>query len=113
MEHAATGLDFSDVTSREKAEALYAQGALEKVLLFPAEFGGSETPENTVFVPHGVSEAINQITGTLIRFFNEGLINKLSVEPEYRGKSAIPTKLKMRAWHTDKQGEFNPSVNIW
>jgi hypothetical protein len=111
--HSVTGLDFSDVTSLEKAEALYVQGKLEKVLLFPAEFGGAEIPQNTVFVPHGVSDAKDQITGTLIRFFNEGLINKLVVEPEYKGKSAVPSKLNMRAWHTEKEGGFNPSITIW
>ena len=110
---AGTGLDFSDVTSLEKAEALYAQGKLERVLLFPAEFGGKDIPQNVVFVPLGITEIKNQLNGTLTRFVGDGLINKLTIEPEYKGQSFIPAKIKMRAWHTDKKGEFNPSIDIW
>lgn len=110
---AGTSLDFSEVTSREKAEVLYAQGKLERVLLFPAEFGGKDIPQNVVFVPLGITDIKNQINGTLTRFVGDGLINKLTVEPEYKGQSFIPAKLKMRAWHTDKKGEFNPSIDIW
>lgn len=32
--------DYSNVTSREIAEQLVAEGKLHKILLFPAEFGG-------------------------------------------------------------------------
>lgn len=110
---AGSGLDFSDVTSREKAEAMYAQGKLEKVFLFPSEFGGEDIPQNVVFVPPGVSDIKNQLTGTLIRFVKDGLVNKLTVEPEYKGKSFIPARIKMRAWHTEKKGEFTPSIDIW
>lgn len=111
--HAGTGLDFSDVTNREKAEALYAQGKLEKILLFPSEFGGKDMPKNSVFVPPGISEIKNRLTGTLVRFVSEGQINKLTVEPEYKGDSFIPSRIKMRAWHTDKKGEFTPSIEVW
>jgi hypothetical protein len=110
---AGTGLDFSEITSREKAEALYSQGKLEKILLFPSELGGENVPENTTFVPLGISDIKNQVTGTLVRFLEEGTINKLTVEPEYKGKSFIPSKIKMRAWHSDKKGEFNPSIEVW
>lgn len=106
-------LDFSDVTTKEKAEALYAQGKLEKILLFPSELGGKDIPQNSVFVPLGISEIKNRLTGTLARFVSEGQINNLTVEPEYKGESFIPSRIKMRAWHTDKKGEFTPSIEIW
>ncbi|MEI8363802.1 MAG: hypothetical protein WCG35_11380 [Betaproteobacteria bacterium] len=110
---ADTGLDFSDITTREKAEALYSKGKLEKILLFPSELGGEDVPPNTAFVPLGISEIKNQVTGTLVRYLEEGTINKLTVEPEYKGESFIPSKIKMRAWHSDKKGEFNPSIEVW
>ncbi|MCE1244175.1 hypothetical protein [Oryzomicrobium sp.] len=106
-------LDFSDITSREKAEALYAQGKLEQITLFPREFGGQETPLNTIFVPIGVGDAKNKVTGMLVRYFSDGLINKLVVEPEYKGDSFIPSRIKMRAWHTERKGEFTPSIEVW
>lgn len=106
-------LDFSDITSREKAEALFAQGKVEKITLFPREFGGQETPLNTVFVPIGVGDAKNKVTGMLVRYVSDGLINKLVVEPEYKGDSFIPSRIKMRAWHTEQKGEFTPSIEVW
>ena len=60
--------DYSNVTSREKAQALEAKGELVKILLFPAEFGGPDTPENVVYVPKVAANAKDLITGTLVRF---------------------------------------------
>jgi len=82
-------------------------------LLFPSELGGENVPENTTFVPLGISDIKNQVTGTLVRFLEEGTINKLTIEPEYKGKSFIPSKIKMRAWHSDKKEKFNPSIEVW
>ena len=106
-------LDFSEIISQQIAQALYAQGKLEKILLFPSEFGGEDIPPNTAFVPLGISEIKQQLTVTLMGFFNEGLIDNLSVDLEYKGNSFIPSKINMRAWHTEKEGSFNPSIDVW
>ncbi len=107
-------LDFSHVTSPQIAAKLSEEGKLFKILLFPAEFGGTEVPPNVVYVPPGIPEIKHQLTGTLIRFFNEGLINQLKVEPEYKGQSFVPSKIHMRAWHSEKQdGSFEPTIDIW
>jgi hypothetical protein len=37
------GADFSEIDSREKAEALFRRGNLEKLFLMPLEFGGEAT----------------------------------------------------------------------
>jgi len=110
---ARTGVDLSKVTSRETAEALFADGKLEKMLLFPSEFGGKEIPQNIVYVPLGISAIKGQLTGTLVRMVKDRQINKLTVTPEYKGNSFIPSRITMRAWHTDQKGEFNPSIEVW
>ena len=110
---ADTGLDCSNVDSREKAVALAKEGKLHKILLFPAEFGGEDIPQNTVYVPAGIPEIKDKITGTLLRFTQEGLIDKLQVAPEYKGKSFIPSKINMKTSHSGKPGEFNPTIEIW
>ena len=113
MAVAESNLDFSEVTSLEKAKALEKQAKLFKVLLFPAEFGGEDIPQNVVYVPAGIPEMKNQITGTLVRFFQDGLINQLNVAPEYKGNSFIPSKINLKAWHSEKEGGLNPTIEIW
>lgn len=105
--------DYSNVTSRDKAQALAAKGELVKILLFPAEFGGSDTPENVVYVPKAAADAKDLITGTLVRFFKEGLIDNLQVEPTYKGDSIVPSSLVMKASYSTKEGKFNPTIEVW
>ncbi|MEM7432586.1 MAG: hypothetical protein AAF351_11720 [Pseudomonadota bacterium] len=105
--------DFSHVDSLEKAEALVESGELYKILLFPAEFGGEEIPPNTVFVPAEIPEIKDRITQTLIRFVEDGLIDNLTVNPEYKGDSFVPSRIVMETSHSGKPGEFNPTIEIW
>ena len=106
-------LDFSDVDSLKKCEDLMEKGELFKILLFPAEFGGKDIPNNICYVPAGIPEIKDKLTETLIDFVEKGLINKLNVELEYKGKSFIPSKIKMFTSKSDKPGEFNPVINVW
>ena len=111
--NADSPLDFSGVDSREKAVQLAQEGKLFKVLLFPAEFGGEDVPQNVVYVPAGFPEIKDKITGTLMRFVQEGLIDTLQVNPEYKGNSFVPSKINMKTSHSGKAGEFNPTIEIW
>ena len=94
--HGEDDMDFSHVDSLDKAMALAEEGKLFKILLFPAEFGGQDVPPNVVYVPAGIPEIKDQITGTLIRFVNEGLIDNLVVNPEYKGNSFVPSRIVMQ-----------------
>ena len=105
--------EFSKVDSLDKVRALEAQGALVQILLFPAEFGGEATPQNIVYVPKEAADAKALITGTLVRFVKEDLIDQLVVEPIYKGNSIVPSRLVMKASHSTKEGKFNPTVEVW
>lgn len=105
--------DYSKVTSRAQAERLAAQGKLVKILLFPGEFGGEDAAHNIVYVPEAAADAKDLTTGTLIKLFEDGLIDKLTVEPEYKGKSVVPARIVMKASHSGKDGKFEPTVEIW
>ncbi|MBK7161308.1 MAG: hypothetical protein IPH79_01900 [Sphingomonadales bacterium] len=106
-------LDFSDVTSVEDAKRLEAKGELVKILLFPEEFGGADIPANVVFVPEAAADAKALITETLIKYVEDDLINKLTVEPEYKGNSFVPSRIVMKASHSDKHGGFEPTIKVW
>ena len=105
--------DYSDVTSREVAEQHVAQGKLYKILLFPAEFGGEEISPNVSYVPSGIPETKDLLTGTLIRMVRDGSIDHLDVRPEYKGKSFVPARIRIFATHKTKSGSFNPVIEIW
>lgn len=105
--------DYSHVTSQEAAEALVAKGELFTVLLFPQEFGGEEIQENMVYVPPGIPELKVQNTDTLIRFFKDGLIDNLTVTPEYKGDSLVPSRIVIKATHGSKSGSFEPTIEVW
>ena len=77
-------MDFSDVSSREQAERLVGEGRLARILLFPAEFGGEDIPPNVTFVPPAVAPIREALIGTLTRFIEEGLIDRMTVSPEYQ-----------------------------
>jgi hypothetical protein len=108
-----TGRDYSHVTSREAAEQLATKGELFKILLFPEEFGGQDVPVNVAYVPAGVPEVKDQLTDTLIRFYQEGLIDKLTITPEYKGNSFVPSRIVVRATHSSKDGVFEPTIDVW
>jgi hypothetical protein len=111
--NAGSPLDFSAIDSSEKAVKLAQEGKLFKILLFPAEFGGEDVPQNVVYVPAGIPDIKDKFTGTLIRFVQEGLIDNLQVSPEYKGNSFVPSKINMKTSHSGKAGEFNPTIEIW
>ncbi|MDF0486811.1 hypothetical protein PX554_01610 [Sphingomonas sp. H39-1-10] len=110
---AAMKPDFSAVTSRAAAEALARQGKLVRILLFPAEFGGEDVPENAVYITPEAAAARELILGTLQRFAKEGLIDKLDVTPDYKGDSFVPSRIVMHATHSKKKGSFEPTIEVW
>jgi hypothetical protein len=105
------GPDFSSVDSRAKAEDLFHQGQLEKLLLLPLEFGGDDQPENILYVPVGVAAVKSGIDLNIIRpLVSEGKISQYEAEPEYQGDSFIPISINIRAW---EPGKFATTINIW
>ena len=106
-------MDFGDVRSRERAEQLAAEGRLARILLFPAEFGGEDVPANVTFVPPAILPIREELIGTLTRFIEEGLIDRMTVSPEYRGDSFVPARLRFDATHSSRPGSFHPVIEIW
>ncbi|WP_255325711.1 MULTISPECIES: hypothetical protein [Sphingobium] len=105
--------DFSTVQTAPAAKALVAKGKLVPILLFPAEFGGEAIPENISYVTPEAAAARELLIGTLARLIKEGSIDKMDVEPSYKGRSFIPTAIRMKAWHSSKPGRFEPTIWVW
>ncbi len=107
------GPDFSDVTTKAAARKLVREGRLVEITLFPAELGGEEIAENISYTTPEAAEARAMVIGTLGRFFEEGLIDKLQVIPEYRGESIVPTRIIMNATHSEREGSFGGLIEVW
>jgi hypothetical protein len=105
------GPDFSGIDSPEKAEELFRKGDLEKLYLMPLEFGGEDSPINTLYVPIGVADIEGGIDNNVIApLASEGKITKYKAMPEYQGKSFIPIAITIVA---SDPGEFSSTINIW
>jgi len=105
------GPDFSGIDSREKAEELFRNGDLEKLYLMPLEFGGTDDPLNTLYVPVGLADVKSGIDNNVIgSLAAEGKITQYKAIPEYQGQSFIPIAIKIIA---SDPGEFIHYIKIW
>jgi hypothetical protein len=105
--------DFSAVDSSAKAQALYKEGKLERLFLFPLEFGGQEVPQNILYVPLGIAAIKQQIDSAIGDMVKEGLVTSYVAEPEYKGDSFVPSKIKIKTSHPGKPGGVDRTINIW
>jgi hypothetical protein len=107
-------LDFSRITTADRALTLSRQGKLARVILLPAVLGGSmEAEANVAYVPPEVVPVHQRLTATLERYFREGRIDHLSVDPEYKGKSLVPTRIRVEAGKEGRVGAFTTVIGIW
>src|SRR2546423_911623 len=105
------GPDFSDTDSREKAEARTQRGELEKLLLLPADFGGTDDPRNIVYVPRGFGAIKAAIDTNMIKpLIADGKATGYEATPEYQGRSFVPIAIKIVA---SDPGSFTTAINIW
>lgn len=106
-----SGPDFSDVDSQAKAVELFKRGKLEKLFLLPPEFGGTEAPENVVYVPVGLAalkaSTDNNVVGKLAE---EGKVTRYRAVPKYAGKSFIPISIEITA---SDPGNFVFDLAVW
>lgn len=105
--------DFTEVRSLEAARELSKTGQLVPVLLFPADVGGEQVPSNIVYLPPEAAKAKRLIDGTIVRFVADGVIDQMNVSPVYRGDSFVPARIVIEAWHSEKEGKFNPAIEVW
>jgi len=106
-----TSWDF--VKSRDAAEALCREGRLMKTRLVPGELGGDESPENVVYIPPAARIAKDRTTAELIELFRNGLADQMSVIPEYRGDSFVPSHLLVSAWRSERAPAYEKPIAIW
>jgi len=105
--------DYSHIASRDIALQLVEQGMLFEITLFPEELGGNREPHNLIYVPPGIPEIMDLVTETLLSLRNEGLIDRLSFDVDYKGNSFVPSSINVRATHNIKSRSFEPRIGVW
>jgi len=104
------GPDYSTIDSNEKALNLYKKGELSKIYLMPLEFGGQESPMNSLYVPEFAQTFKQRFDKMIEQLLIDGKKLSYSAEPEYKGKSFIPSKLRISV---NGESEFKETINIW
>lgn len=108
----AMPMDFSHVTSRAQAEALVKRGELVRIRFFPKRFGGRADRENIGYVPPGALMMIDFANDRVSGLIDLKAIDRLVVEPKYRGKSIVPVQI---VYICSGEGEatIDMKMNIW
>jgi hypothetical protein len=111
---APNGPDFSAIDSPARVQEAVRRGELEQLFLMPLEFGGSEIPENTLYVPPWVCGMKAGFDHNVIRpLVEQGITIQYSVIPEYQHGSRVPIAITT-LWA--KPGDAQSSaytINIW
>jgi hypothetical protein len=108
---APNGPDFSSVDSQAKAEARVQAGEMERLLLLPTEFGGTEDSRNVVYVPRGFVAIKAGIDTNIIKpLVASGRITQYRAVPEYEGRSFVPIAIQIVA---SNPGSLTTDINIW
>lgn len=105
--------DFSAVTSVAAAKKLVKKGELVAILLFPAELGGHADPENIGYVTPQAAAGRALAIATLTRMVQEGTLDHMTVEPDYRGDSVVPTRIRMAARRKNRKGSLAQTIEVW
>ena len=108
-----SSVDFDAVSSREQALALVEQGLLVKILSFPDRFGGEDVAMNQFFVPPGIGTLKDEVTEDLVLAVERGLIDNLNVQAEYKGTSFVPAKIHVTGTHSQNDGRFDRTIEVW
>lgn len=102
--------DYSEIDSNEKAQELYDKGQLSKLHLVSLDFGGEDSLLNSLFVPRHAKEKKEKFDLTLMKMLQDGLKLGFKANPEYKGKSFIPSKIVINVTG-DKT--LTETIDIW
>ena len=105
--------DFSEVLDAAAAQALVARGELVEIRFFPTELGGPEDPLNIGYVTPEAADEQEEVIDALIERFEQGQLEMMDVQPDYRGLSIVPTRIRMKAWHRAKPNRYERVIEVW
>ncbi|MBO4515722.1 MAG: hypothetical protein J5721_08640 [Lachnospiraceae bacterium] len=106
---------FAAIDSLGKAHLMMDKGMLEPVYLKAIRFGGTETPDNRVYVPIGIGRIKEKHDAEIEKLFSEHPDLFYACLPKYRGMSRIPYELVISATkpEPEKTVLYSETISIW
>ncbi|MBE5862253.1 MAG: hypothetical protein E7295_05315 [Lachnospiraceae bacterium] len=106
---------FAAIDSLGKAHMMMDKGMLEPLYLKALRFGGTETPDNRVYVPVGIGRIKEKHDQTIEELMKEQSDLVYSCLPKYKGMSRIPYEIVVSATkpEPDKEVLYSETISIW
>jgi len=79
----------------------------------PTELGGREVPENTVYISDRAWRIKENSTTELLALVGRGEASEISVIPEYRGNSFVPSILIVTAGKKEVPPIYHIDIHVW
>lgn len=107
--------DFSNITTKAAANRLVKEGRLVKIHFFPTELGGpAKDRHNISYITPEAEEARSLLISVLEKDIDDAAIDEIRIEPHYKGDSIIPTRIRFKAWHSQRTGgEYETVLEVW
>ncbi|MDP5279984.1 hypothetical protein Q9Q95_13700 [Sphingomonas sp. DG1-23] len=105
--------DFSAVTSRKEAAKLVRKRLLVKIHFFPVELGGQKIRINTGYVTPEAAMSHALLTRMLAAYRERDLLDQLEITADYKGDSIIPTRLLVKASHSQGGKRYERVIEVW
>lgn len=105
--------DFSSVTTLEEARRLVELGVLAPTRLFPAALGGTDRPANVVYLPGDVAEALGRTAAAVLRRVGARYATTVDVQPDRRGRSVVPSRIRIRAGLLASANALGWTLEVW
>ena len=106
---------FAAIDSLGKAHMMMDKGMLEPLYLKALRFGGTETPDNRVYVPVGIGRIKEKHDQAIEELMKEQSDLVYSCLPKYKGMSRIPYEIVVSATkpEPDKIVIYTETISIW
>lgn len=103
---------YANIT-QEQIQGMIKSGELKPLYLIGLRFGGSDKIDNIVYVPNNIVDQKDKIDDEIEKYMQEGKkIKNFNCTPTYKGKSSIPSKIKIQALIDDKE-KIERILEIW
>lgn len=103
-------LNLAKVRRGKILDEALKKGELVIVYLTPLAFDGAEDETNAIYTPPAAAKIKQQCDDTAERLFVKGEISEYRAMPQYKGKSIVPSCIKIRVTGTTS---FEQTIRIW
>lgn len=103
-------LNLAKVRRGKILDEALKKGELVIVYLTPLAFGGAEDETNAIYTPPAAAKIKQQCDDTAERLFAGGEISAYRAIPQYKGKSVVPSCIKIRVTGITN---FEQTIRIW